>query len=208
MNYSTIEENWNVRTHAFGFFASLLGMVFLLVKANDITETLASFIFGMSLCILFLASTLYHSAKNESRRQKLRIFDHAAIYVLIAGTYTPVCLIPLKDTIGMTMLAVIWGIAIIGIVLKLFFTGKYDRASTIMYVAMGWVAVFAINAILQNIETAQLIWLLAGGIAYTLGAVIYAIRRIPYNHATFHVFVLIGSACHYIMIYGFIVQKL
>ena len=202
MRYSTLEEKWNVRTHAFGFAASIAGLVFLLVQASSPLEKLASFIFGLSLCLLFLASTLYHSAINENRRQKLRIFDHAAIYVLIAGTYTPVCLIPLRDSIGLMMLVVIWSIAAAGILLKLFFTGKYDNISTIMYVAMGWVAVFGLNAILQTIETPQLLWLLAGGIAYTLGAIIYAIQRIPFNHAIFHVFVLIGSACHYFMIVG------
>lgn len=204
MNYSPQEEKWNIRTHAFGFGLSIVGLVFLLVESSNSIETIAVFIFGFSLCILFLASTLYHAAVDTRRRQKLRIFDHAAIYVLIAGTYTPVCLIPLWYSIGLTMLVIIWTIAIIGILLKLFFTGKYDLLSTIMYVAMGWVAIFGINSILQNIETPQLLWLLAGGIAYTLGAVIYAIKRIPFNHASFHVFVLIGSACHYVMIYKFI----
>ena len=204
MKYSSLEEKWNIRTHAFGFVASIAGLFFLLNHSETALQISASLVFGLSLCILYLASTMYHAATEDGARQKLRIFDHAAIYVLIAGTYTPVCLIPLGNTSGLTLLVVIWGIAALGVILKLFFTGRFDRLSTVMYVAMGWVAVFAINSILQSMETTELLWLLAGGIFYTVGAVIYAIRKIPFNHAIFHVFVLGGSACHFKMIHAII----
>ena len=204
MNYSRTEENWNIGTHAFGLIASIVGSVFLLIRAVSPTSFYSSLVFGVSLCILYFASTSYHAAKEDNTRKKLRVFDHAAIFVLIAGTYTPVCILPLGDSVGILLLWIIWGIASAGIILKLFYTGKYDRLSTIMYVAMGWVAIFAIRPILQHIETEELLWLLGGGVFYTVGAVIYAIRKIPFNHAIFHFFVLGGSACHYKMIYAFI----
>ncbi|MEQ9007977.1 MAG: hemolysin III family protein, partial [Ekhidna sp.] len=142
-----------------------------------------------------------HAAKDSKARAKLRVFDHAAIYVLIAGTYTPICLITLRESIGTILLWVIWGVALCGIILKLFFTGRFDRLSTIMYVIMGWIAIFAIKPLLETMDTQGLIWLLAGGIFYTLGAMLYSIRSLPFNHAIFHFFVLGGSLSHFIMIY-------
>ena len=204
MKYSSLEEKWNIRTHAFGLIASIAGLILLVYLSKDAIEVVASLVFGLSLCILYLASTLYHASTEDKVRRRLRIFDHAAIYLLIAGTYTPVCLLPLWESSGTTLLFVIWGIAGVGVILKLFFTGRFDRLSTIMYVAMGWVAVFAIRSILRDIETSGLVWLLGGGIFYTVGAVIYAFRKIPFNHAIFHVFVLGGSACHFKMVLNLI----
>ncbi|MEM7296799.1 MAG: hemolysin III family protein, partial [Bacteroidota bacterium] len=199
------EERWNIRTHGFGILASILGSFFLIQKANTSFELLASIIFGSSLIILYLASTLYHAATDEEKRTKLRIFDHAAIFILIAGTYTPICMISLQKSWGVPLLIVTWSIAILGIMLKLFFTGKYDRASTILYVGMGWIAIVAIKPLLEAFPIEPLLWLLAGGICYTTGAVIYSFRKIPFNHAIFHVFVLGGSLCHYIMIYRYVI---
>lgn len=177
-------------------------MLFMIIKSENSIEIVSSITFGISLITLYLASTLYHSSKNPKRRARLRIFDHAAIYVLIAGTYTPVCLITLSQSIGTVLLVVIWTVAICGIILKLFFTGKYDRLSTIMYVAMGWIAIFAVKPLLESMETVGLLWLLAGGVFYTLGAILYSIRSLPFNHAVFHFFVLGGSTSHFIMIYN------
>ncbi len=205
MRYSTAEENLNIATHAFGAVLSIPGLIFLFLKSETSTARAASLVFGLSLFLLYLASTSYHAAKNEDKRIKLRILDHAAIFVLIAGTYTPVCLLSLWHSWGPYLLVIIWAIAVLGIILKLFFTGRYDRASTILYVAMGWIAVVAIKPLLENLSTASLLWLLAGGICYTVGAVLYSLQRIPFNHAIFHVFVLGGSFCHYIMIYKFII---
>ncbi|GAB4238351.1 MAG: hypothetical protein Tsb0034_13920 [Ekhidna sp.] len=155
--------------------------------------------------LLYLASTLYHASKDEEKRIKLRIFDHAAIYILIAGTYTPVCLISLKETVGTILLISIWSIALAGVILKLFYTGRFDRASTVLYVLMGWIAIFAVQPLIEALSNPPLLWLLAGGVCYTTGAVIYSIKSISFNHAIFHVFVLGGSTCHYLMIYWYII---
>jgi len=205
MMYSQAEERLNIATHALGVLLSLPATYFLLVKSENLASTLASLVFGASLFLLYLASTAYHSATGEARRKRLRILDHSAIFVLIAGTYTPVCIISLWHSWGPLLLLVIWSVALVGVVLKLFFTGRYDRASTILYVAMGWIALAAIKPLLDSFDTLPLLWLLAGGIFYTTGAILYSFRRIPFNHAIFHVFVLGGSTCHYIMIYHFVI---
>lgn len=200
-HYTASEERLNVLTHGVGVILSLVGLVFLVVKSSGVIELISSLVFGISLLILYSASTLYHASKNQMTRARLRIFDHAAIYILIAGTYTPVCLITLNASVGTILFYIIWGVGISGVVLKLFSTGKFDRLSTIMYIAMGWVAIFAIKPLLDTMSTEGLLWLLSGGVFYTLGAVLYSIRSIPMNHAIFHICVLAGSASHYIMIY-------
>ncbi|WP_421764494.1 PAQR family membrane homeostasis protein TrhA [Ekhidna sp.] len=205
-HYLPKEERLNVLTHGVGIILGLIGLIFLALKANGFIEILSATIFGISLILLYTASTLYHVSKDPQLRSKLRIFDHAAIYILIAGTYTPVCLITLGQNIGHMLLVIIWGIGICGVILKLFFTGKYDRLSTIMYIAMGWTAIFAIKPLLNTMSTEGLTWLLIGGIFYTMGAVLYSIRSLPFNHAIFHLFVLGGSASHFIMIYEYILD--
>jgi len=127
----------------------------------------------------------------------LKIFDHSAIYVLIAGTYTPFTLITLEETVGWTIFGVVWGMALIGIVFKLFFTGKYKLVSTLMYILMGWVIIFAIKPLMESLPTEGLYWLFGGGLAYTVGAILYSIKKIKFNHAIFHFCVLIGSFCHF-----------
>lgn len=199
--YSPAEERLNIWTHAAGMILSFIGLIFLLLKADSDIAIVSSAVFGASLIILYAASTFYHAAKNPVRRAKLRIFDHAAIYVLIAGTYTPVCLITLSESVGTLLCIVIWSVAIGGVILKLFFTGRFDKLSTVLYVAMGWIAIFAIKPLLATMSTEGLLWLLAGGVFYTVGAVLYSIRSLPFNHAIFHFFVLGGSACHYWMVY-------
>ncbi|WP_370089580.1 hemolysin III family protein [Ekhidna sp.] len=204
VHYTPAEERLNVLTHALGVVLSIVGLVAMLVRSDDPVEIISSLVFGVSLIILYTASTLYHAAKAPHTRARLRIFDHAAIYILIAGTYTPVCMITLSETVGTTLLIVIWIVAICGVTLKLFFTGRFDRLSTIMYIAMGWIAIFAIKPLLSTMSTDGLLWLLSGGIFYTLGAILYSIRSLPMNHAVFHICVLGGSASHFIMIYSHI----
>jgi len=157
-------------------------------------------VFGASLIVLYTASVVYHSASVAERRARLRVLDHAAIYVLIAGTYTPFALITLKGFTGWILFGVAWGMAIAGITLKLYFTGRFNLLSTMMYVFMGWIMVFAIKPLANNLPAEGLFWLFAGGIAYTLGAIVYGIKRVQLNHAIFHVFVLIGSACHVVAV--------
>ena len=161
-------------------------------------------IYGASLIVLYAASTFYHASKDLKLRRKLNIFDHTAIYVLIAGTYTPYTLIVLEGTLGWFIFGFTWVFALIGIVLKLFYTGRFDKLSTMMYVLMGWQIVLVIKPLMNNLSSEGLQLLFAGGISYTLGAIIYSTQKIYYNHAIFHVFVLFGSLCHFFSIYYFV----
>lgn len=201
VHYSAPEERLNILTHGFGIIASIIALILMQLKANSFVETISTSVFGISLILLYTASTLYHASKDPKSRAKLRVFDHAAIFILIAGTYTPVCLITLTDNVGLTLFYVIWSVGISGVILKLFFTGKYDKLSTFMYIAMGWIAIFALKPIISSMETEGLLWLLAGGVFYTSGAVLYSIRSIPFNHAVFHICVLLGSFSHFMMVY-------
>ena len=207
--YDPIEEKLNVITHGFGLLMSIIAMFLLVKKAiNHDTISLVSFVvFGLSLIILYAASTFYHASKDPIRRYKLNIFDHAAIYVLIAGSYTPFTLLVLDGWVGWTIFGISWGLALIGIILKLFFTGKYDRASTIAYVFMGWLVVFAIKPLIENLSYDGLMWLFAGGVFYTVGAVLYSIEKIKHNHAIFHIFVLLGSFAHFMAVYYHILPE-
>jgi len=209
-SYSENEERINVISHAIGFVISIIALVLLVSKAfihGGILQIVSFLIFGISLCILYAASTLYHNAKDVEKRSRLKIFDHASIYVLIAGTYTPFTLVTLYGKTGWVIFGITWGAAIIGITLKLFFTGRFSIVSTIMYVIMGWVIVFAIKPLINNLPSDGLYWLFAGGVAYTIGAILYSIKSIKFNHAIFHLLVLIGSFCHFISIYFFVLPK-
>jgi len=161
-------------------------------------------VFGLSMILLYTSSTLYHSAKDITTRGKLQVFDHASIYVLIAGTYTPFTLIVLPGNLGWIMFGIIWTLALGGVIIKLFFTGRFDILLTIMYVLLGWIVVVVLKPLIANLAIEGVILLFAGGIAYTLGAVIYAIKKVPGNHAIFHFLVLIGSLCHFLSIYFYV----
>lgn len=206
-HYSPAEERLNVVSHAFGFVLSLAALVALLWQAfaSGSALTVVSFgLFGGALVTLYGVSTLYHNSHDPVRRARLRIADHAAIYGLIAGTYTPFTLLVLPQGVGWTIFAVTWSMALTGIVLKIFFTGRFRLVSTLLYLFMGWIIVFAIGPLVESLPAAGLRWVVAGGIAYTLGAVLYSIRRLPFNHAVFHAFVLLGSACHFVAVYGYV----
>ena len=205
--YSPIEEKINIISHAVGFILSIIALVLLVRHATrhgDVWHIVSFSIFGASLIILYAASSFYHSAKKSELRNRLNIIDHASIYVLIAGTYTPFTLVTLKGTIGWVIFGISWGLALTGIILKLFFTGKYNLMSTIMYVLMGWVIVFAIKPLMNNLPLAGLLWLVACGISYTIGAILYGIKKIKFNHAIFHMFVLMGSFCHFMSVYFYV----
>jgi hemolysin III len=208
--YSPIEEKINIISHAIGFILSIVALVLLVRHAylhGNVWPIVSFSIFGASLIILYAASAFYHSAKKSELRNRLKIMDHASIYVLIAGTYTPFTLVTLKGTIGWVLFGISWGLALTGISLKLFFTGKYDLISTIMYVLMGWVIVFAIKPLINNLPLEGLLWLFAGGISYTIGAIIYSIKKIKFNHAIFHMFVLFGSFCHFISVFFYVLPS-
>lgn len=202
--YSASEERLNVISHGFGFLLSGISFPFLIIKAiqfNSFWQQASFVIYGLSLLILYASSTLYHAAQNPKKRRKLNIIDHAAIYVLIAGSYTPFCLVALQSNLGWYMFLFVWIFASIGIVLKLFFTGKFEKISTAMYLVMGWQVVFFIKPLVNALSDFGLNLLFAGGVFYTIGAILYSIKKIPYNHAIFHVFVLLGSASHFLAIY-------
>jgi hemolysin III len=205
--YTPAEERINILSHAAGLILSIVGLMLLLGHATlngNMWHVVSFGIFGASLIMLYASSTFYHSAKNQDLRNRLRIIDHAAIYILIAGTYTPFALVTLKGSTGWVIFGVTWGLAVSGITLKLFFTGKYELLSTMMYVFMGWVIIFAVKPLIQNLSTEGIAWLLAGGIAYTVGAIIYSFKKIKFNHAIFHVFVLIGSISHFVSVYLYV----
>ena len=165
--YSPIEDKINIISHAIGFILSIVALVLLVTHANlhgDVWHVVSFSIFGASLIILYAASTFYHSAKKPRLRKRLKIIDHASIYILIAGSYTPFTLVTLNSTIGWVIFGTSWGLALTGIILKLFFTGKYNLISTIMYVLMGWVIIFAIKPLINNLPSEGLLSLFAGGI--------------------------------------------
>lgn len=208
--YSPIEEEINIISHAIGLILSIVAFVLLVTHAildGNAWHIVSFSIFGASLIILYATSTFYHSAKKPELRSRLRIIDHAAIYVLIAGTYTPLTLVTLNGQIGWVIFGTSWTLALIGIILKLFFTGKYKSISTLLYVLMGWVIVFAIGPLKSNLSLEGLFWLFAGGIAYTIGAILYSIKKIQFNHAVFHVFVLIGSISHFMLVFFYILPS-
>jgi hemolysin III len=205
--YSPIEEKINIISHAIGFILSIVAFVLLVAHANlhgDVWHIVSFSIFGASLIILYAASTFYHSAKKSELRNRLKIIDHASIYVLIAGTYTPFTLVTLKGTIGWVIFGISWGLALTGIILKLFYTGKYNLLSTIMYVLMGWIVVFAIKPLINNLPLEGLLWLLAGGISYTIGAILYSIKKIKFNHAIFIFFFLNGFFCQFLSVFFYV----
>ncbi len=205
--YEPKEEFWNVLTHATGLVLSFVALFLLVIFSSlykSVWYIVSYSIYGASLVILYAASTSYHAVKNPELKLKLNVFDHAAIYVLIAGTYTPFTLITLRGPWGWSLFGVIWGLAILGIVFKLFYTGRFDKLSTAIYVLMGWLILIAVYPLIVNLPTSGLLWLLAGGLFYTVGAVFYLKNSMPYNHAIFHVFVLLGSISHFIAVFFYV----
>lgn len=208
--YPKIEEILNVITHGLGFLLSIAALVILVVYASlrgDVWHIVSFSIYGTSLVILYLASTLFHSVQKQSLRNKLNVFDHSAIYVLIAGTYTPFLLVTLRGPWGWSLLGVIWGLAIGGIIYKIFFIGKYDYISAFIYVLMGWIIIIAIKPMNQNLPTEGLMWLLGGGISYSIGVVFFLMNRLPYNHAIFHIWVLLGSFAHFVAVFRYVLPQ-
>lgn len=205
--YSPLEERINVTSHAIGLFLSLVASLLLVTRASlhgTAWHIVSAAIFGAGLISLYAASTAYHSATRPETRARLRILDHATIYILIAGTYTPFTLVTLNGKVGWVIFSVTWAMAATGMYLKLHFTGRFNLLSTLMYVFMGWIIIFAVEPLVASLPRGGLYWLIAGGLSYTLGAVIYSIKSIPLNHAIFHLFVLGGSVCHFVAVYFYV----
>ncbi|MDO5504979.1 MAG: hemolysin III family protein [Pseudoxanthomonas suwonensis] len=175
-------------------------LLLVLLAQADGWQLASAIVFSASLLVMHLASTLYHREREPLRRIRLKVFDHCAIYLLIAGTYTPFTLIGLHGTLGWTLFAAIWSLAALGTIFKLFFTGRFKLASTLVYVAMGWLVMLAIKPVLAALDAWTFGWLLAGGIAYTLGTVFYMAKSMRYSHALWHLFVIAGGACHYVAV--------
>ena len=190
------EELWNAITHGIGFALSIPALVLLVISSIDrgnATAIVSFTIFGVSMILLFLMSTLLHSMPVKLKKL-FSIFDHSAIYILIAGTYTPFLLVTIKGALGWSLFGVIWGLAIAGILFKVFFIHKYEAVSLVFYIVMGWLIVSAIKPLYVNLPIEGFALLVAGGILYTFGSIFYAWRKIPYNHAIWHIFVIAGSA--------------
>ena len=193
------EELANALTHGVGFLASLVGFPILVLAAMERGERLmviGASVFGSSLIALYAASTLYHAIPHPTLKQRLRVLDHAAIYCLIAGTYTPFTLGVLRGTWGWTLFGVVWTLAALGVLFKVRFGPRWQRASTAMYIAMGWVIIVALKPLMQALPTAGLLLLAGGGLLYTGGCVFYLARK-SWSHPVWHLFVMGGSACHY-----------
>lgn len=199
----------NSITHGLGVLLAVVGTVFLLLAAaRGGTRLLVSCaIFAASLILLYLCSTLYHALTRTRVRHLFHVLDHASIYVLIAGTYTPFTLISLRGPTGWTLFAVVWAIALAGILFKCFAVGRFPSLSTALYLLQGWFVVVALHQLIPAIGWTGLAWLGAGGLAYTLGVVFYVLDRRRYFHATWHVFVLAGSLAHYFAIFYFVVDR-
>jgi len=194
-------------THAVGLACSLVGIPGLIVMAalhGDAWHVVSSSIYGATLILLYLASTLYHAVRRDSLKSLFRFIDHACIYLLIAGTYTPFTLVTLRGGWGWTLFGLVWGFAALGIGFKVFFTGRYEVFSTVVYVLMGWLAVVAIKPMLEQFPPGCLAWIFAGGLTYTVGVVFYALDRKPYMHAVWHLFVIAGSTCHYVAVMRYV----
>jgi hemolysin III len=202
MDPTAHDERWeiaNAVTHGVGAAAAAAGAAVLVVLASlrgDVWQIVSSAVFGATLVLLYTASTAYHAARDPAVKRRLKLFDHCAIYLLIAGTYTPFMLVGLRGGWGWSLFGVIWGLAVAGVVFKLLFIERFHRLSTAIYVAMGWLVIVAAVPMVRALDTSTLAWLVAGGLAYTAGTLFYHARR-PYAHAVWHLFVIAGSACHF-----------
>lgn len=204
------EELANSITHAVGMALSLAGLIILVVYASiqgDVWKIVSFSIYGASLLVLYTASTLYHSFTSEHAKHYLKIFDHAAIYFLIAGTYTPFLLVMLREDWGWTIFVIIWVLAIAGIIFKLFFVHRFQIISTVIYLLMGWLIIFAFRPLIAHVPEKGLYWMLAGGLSYSFGVIFYLWKKVPYHHAIWHLFVLGGSIFHFFAVLFYVLPS-
>ena len=203
LEYSIAEEVAHAVSHGIGVILAILGlswMLFVSIDAMDPWRIVASSIYGATLIALFLASTIYHSLPHSPHRGAFKMLDHCAIYLLIAGTYTPFLLVAMRDGTGWWLFGTIWALATAGIVKKLWLRHRFPRIALASYLAMGWLAVVAAPQLAEAIGPNGMAWLFAGGISYSVGAIFYVAHRIPFNHAVWHLFVLGGGVCHFLSI--------
>jgi hemolysin III len=206
--YSVGEEAAHALTHGLGLVASVGGLGTLVAAAwlrGDAWHIVGGSIFGATLVLLYATSTLYHGIRSPRVKRLFQRFDHAAIFLLIAGTYTPFTLVSLRGGWGWTLLAIVWGLAILGIALEL--AGHSRRVSVALHLAMGWLVLIAAEPLARSLHPDGLLLLALGGMAYTLGVVFYAWQRLPYNHAVWHLFVMAGSTCHFACVLGYVIPS-
>jgi len=202
--YNLREEIAHSITHGIGAFLAIVGMVILIIHAaayGSARHILSCSIFGASLILLYTASTLYHGIQRPTIKKVLRIVDHSSIYLLIAGTYTPFTLLNLKGAWGWSLFGVVWGIALLGIILQFTPLRKFKYVRLVLYITMGWAAVVAIKPLAASVPLNAFMLIVAGGLAYTVGIIFYLWRRLPYHHAIWHLFVLSGSSLHYLAVF-------
>lgn len=198
------EEISNAVSHGIGLGMSIVALILLIFLGLKYDNTLyiVSFsIYGSTLIILYLASTMYHSVPKGKIKDYFKIFDHAAIYLLIAGSYTPITLITLGGKLGWTLFILVWSIALIGIVFKIFFSKRFKIISTLMYLAMGWLIIFAIKPLMNNLNSLSMTFLIIGGLTYSIGTIFYLWKKLVFNHTIWHLFVLGGSIFHFLAMY-------
>ncbi|MCB1143445.1 MAG: hemolysin III family protein [Leptospiraceae bacterium] len=204
-----LEEFGNALIHGIGAFLGLIGWIYLATQAmgtNQATNKIISVsLFGFSLIALYLSSTLYHSSKTEKTKKFFKVLDHCSIYLLIAGSYSPFTLILLEGSSRYILLSLAWGLAVAGIVFKLYFTGRFKKTSTAIYILMGWMALFFYKPILEAIHYEGFAWIIGGGLSYTLGAIFYLWDRIPAFHTIWHIFVVGGSTLHFFAILFYVI---
>jgi hemolysin III len=206
--YSTEEELANRLTHFAAAILSFIGLVVLTVAASrtgDPYRIVSSVVFCGSLCAFYIISTIYHTVRSPRIHYLFRVLDHAGIFLVIAGSYTPFTLVSLRSGHGWALFGVIWGLAITGAIFKSFMTHRLAFLAPVFYIGLGWFIVVDLNELLTLVPFKGVIWLIAGGLCYTFGIIFYAIDRIPFNHAIWHVFVIAGSLCHYIAVLCYVV---
>lgn len=205
--YTLREELAHAGTHGLGAALAIAGLVLLIVRSastGDPWKVVSFTIFGATAVLLYGASTWYHANARSPHRGAYKALDHAMIYVLIAGTYTPFLLVSLRGPWGWSLFGVIWGLTLVGIGFKAFFAGRFHLVSTLLYLALGWMCVIAIKPMLASVPAPGMWWLLAGGLAYSFGTIFYLWKRLAYHHAIWHMFVLAGTACHFVAVYAYL----
>lgn len=206
--YSILEEVFHAITHGIGALLAIAGLVLLVVFAalkGNAWHVVSCAIYGGTLVILYLNSTLYHSLAKTKAEKVFQILDHSSIYLLIAGTYTPFTLITLRGPLGWTIFGIIWGLAVLGVVFKVFSAGRLKLLSTFIYLLMGWLIVFALGRILKTLPGGGVAFLIIGGVLYTLGTIFYIFKKIPYFHFVWHLFVLAASIMHFFAIFFYVI---
>lgn len=208
--YSKAEERTHSVTHAGGVVLSVVGlswMLYISISLGDPWRIGASLVYGISLIVLFGSSTVYHYFHESPNRQLYKLLDHCAIYLLIAGTYTPFLLITLRDRVGWWLFVLIWALAMAGMINKIWVRHRYPKLSLLSYLTMGWLCLLAGPALVESVSVVGIAWLAAGGLAYTVGTVFYMRKRMRYHHAIWHMFVLVGAGCHFLAIAVYVLPE-